>query len=132
MWDWLLSGVLPEVSEQWNYAMITLVVRFIGVFVVMFIMQVALQASASVVRLVEKRQAGTVQPNPNLAPVASAPIEAEAHPATAAGLEDATIAAIGLALALESRQPSSIPPSAGPPAWSSPWRIRQLPRLPGR
>ena len=71
MWDWLFSGVLPEVSEQWNYAMITLVVRFIGVFVVMFIMQLALQASAGAVRLAEKRQARTVQPNPNPAPVAT-------------------------------------------------------------
>jgi hypothetical protein len=128
MWDWLFAGVLPEVAERWDYAMITLVVRFIGVFVVMFMMQVALQASAGVVRTLEKRQAANVPSIPNSVPQASSLIDVGTNTSERSGLDDATAAAIGLALALESRQPSSAPSTGGPSAWASPWRIRQLPR----
>jgi len=132
MWDWLFSGVLPEVAEQWDYAMITLVVRFIGVFVVMAIMQVALQASARGVKALEKRQANK-GPSPST-PAASAPVlfEVDAPTTTEAGLDAATLAAIGLALALESRQPVAGATVGGPTVWSAGWRMRQLPRSWGR
>jgi hypothetical protein len=128
MFDWIFSGVLPEVAERWDYAVITLVVRFIGVFVVMGVMQIALQASARVVRTVEKRQAPPIPAN-SVPIVESSPAAAEIDQA---GLGDATVAAIGLALALESRQPSAAAPTGGPSAWSSAWRMRQSPRSPAR
>jgi hypothetical protein len=127
-WHWLFSGVLPEVSEQWDYAMITLIVRFVGVFAVMAAMQVALQASARVVRALEKRQAGKEEPEPVSAPAAS--VETAASATEEPSLDEATIAAIGLALALESRQPTAAPPTGGPSAWSSASRMRQPPRSP--
>ena len=130
MWDWLLAGVLPEVADQWQYATVTLVVRFIGVFVVMGVMQLALQASAAAVRAFEKRPAGPAHSNP--APVATIPTEVVASTSKESALDDATVAAIGLALALESRQPSAASPIGGSSTWSSAWRMRQLPRSTGR
>jgi hypothetical protein len=132
MWDWVFSGMLPEVAEQWDYAMITLIVRFVGVFVVMAAMQVALQASAYGVRAVEKRQAKAALANSIPAPAAPAPVEVEARTTTESGLNDATVVAIGLGLALESRRPAAGPAAAGPPIWSTGWRMRQLPRSSGR
>lgn len=129
-WHWLFSGVLPEVSEQWDYAMITLIVRFVGVFVVMATMQVALQASARVVRALEKRRTGREEPK--LAPAPAEPTETNTGPAKESALDDATVAAIGLALALESRQPTPASPAGGPSAWSSASRMRQPPRSPRR
>jgi hypothetical protein len=130
MWDWLFSGLLPEVSEQWDYAMITLVVRFIGVFVVMAVMQVALQASARVVRALEKRQA---KPAPAASvPAATAPVELTANTMEESALDDATVAVIGLALPLESRQPATTPSTGGLSTWVAATRMRQPPRSPGR
>jgi hypothetical protein len=132
MWEWLFSGVLPEVSDQWDYAMITLVVRFIGVFVVMAIMQIALQVSARGVKAWENRQARTGQIASAPVAAAPAPVELETRATTESGVNEAAIAAIGLALALESRRPVAGPAAGGPTVWSTGWRMRQLPRSPGR
>lgn len=131
MWEWVFSGVLPEVSERWDYAMITLIVRFVGVFVVMAAMQVALQASARGVRALEKRQAKASRDD-SVPVAAPAPVEVAAHETIESALNDATVAAIGLALALESRRPAAGPAAGGPPVWSTGWRMRQLPRSSGR
>jgi hypothetical protein len=108
--DWLFSYADP--SLDWDYAMITLIIRFIGVFVVMIVMQVAMQTAARVVGFIERdRGATSATPKPSdvdaLAELESAPVD------------DATAAAIGVALALESG--TSVSPQIGPQA-ASPWR----------
>jgi hypothetical protein len=132
MWDWVFSGVLPEVSKEWDYAMITLVVRFVGVFVVMAAMQIALQASARGVRAWESRQAKNAGAAPVSVTTTAVPSEVVAQTTPASGLNDATIAAIGLSLALESRRPAAGPAAGAPTVWSTGWRMRQLPRSSGR
>lgn len=131
MWDWfrhwLFSGVLPEVAERWDYAMITLVVRFVGVFVVMATMQVALQISARIVRALEKRRTGRDERNPVLDPVPATSVEVFGSAAEESSLDAATIAAVGVALALEARPPMAPSPAGGPSAWSSSSRMRQAP-----
>ena len=119
--DWLLHYADP--SLDWNYAMTTLVVRFVGVFVVMLVMQVALQAAARGVRWVESREAA-----PAVAPRRTTPGPATAPVAGQQGLDDATVAAIGLALALEAAPspPMSVRPAS---AWAMTGRIEQMQRL---
>jgi len=120
--DWLLQYSDPSID--WSYAMITLVVRFVGVFVVMLVMQVALQASAQAVRWIESRP----RPGSNDAPpepVRSLEISAAAK--RQVELDASVVAAIGLALELESRARSR-PKAAGdgPSSWAMAGRMRQL------
>jgi hypothetical protein len=120
--DWLLRYSDPSID--WTYAMVTLVVRFIGVFIVMFVMQLALQASSRLLRVYERR--GQVAPAPaaDAAPVA-------AHPPSAAVIEDAELAAIALALSLEARPaPAPFPQGEGPSPWAVAGRLQQLQRAP--
>ena len=116
--DWLFQYADPSVD--WNYAMITLVIRFIGVFLVMIVMQVALQASARAVGYIDGR--GRRAEPPGSSPPANAgPGSPES------GLNDASVAAIGLALALEARPHRSPQPAArGPSAWALAGRIQRL------
>jgi hypothetical protein len=125
--DWLFTFADPTLD--WNYAMVTLLVRFIGVFFVMAVMQVALQVSS---RIVQRIEAPAKQPVAvSAAPSAGA--EAAAAPKVPAdALDDATVAAIGLALALESRPAATAaePASGASSAWATAGRIHQLNRNP--
>lgn len=125
--DWLFTFADPTID--WNYAMVTLLVRFIGVFFVMAVMQVALQISS---RVVQRIEAPAEQPAASPA-AASAAAEAPAKPKVPADtLDDATVAAIGLALALESRPAATAaePTSGASSAWAAAGRIHQLNRNP--
>jgi hypothetical protein len=86
--DWLVRYADPTLD--WSYALVTLVVRFAGVFVVMLVMQAALQVAAAAVARIERRRRRAAPPPP-----------AAARPRADAGLDDDVVAAIGLALALE-------------------------------
>lgn len=117
--NWLFHYADPTID--WDYAMVTLVVRFIGVFIVMAVIQVALQLSSRLVAVVESRSA------PAEATVA-APAATTAIAPQETALDEATAAAIAMALALEARA-GSVPPA---PGTTSPWgvagRLQQLRR----
>jgi hypothetical protein len=122
-WGWLFQYADPDLD--WGYALITLLVRFIGVFVVMLSMQVALQVAARAVKVIERRrEAAAAGPPAPLAVMKSGDLPEPA-------LDEATVAAIGIALALESGRP---PLTARRP--TSPWalagRVQQMGRLPRR
>ncbi len=116
--DWLLRFADPTI--EWDYALITLTVRFVGVFVVMFVMQVALQASARLVQRIERRRKALVAAT--LA--APTPFDEEAEP------DGATAAAIGLALALEGRRPAPGVAASGSSSWAIAGRMQRLHRQP--
>ena len=118
--DWLFQYADPSID--WNYAMVTLVVRFIGVFVVMIVMMIALQASAKVVRRIERRRLAASADTPTASPPESGPDPAP--------LDDATVAAIGLALALDAAPHSQTRDPGGPSAWAITGRLQQLTRRP--
>jgi len=122
--DWLLTYADPTID--WNYALITLVVRFIGVFLVMGVMQIALQISSATVRWFEARPQVTASAAPLIqTPTAKAP--------PASGLEDATAAAIGTALEIEFRTaPAVVQGRAGEggSTWAAAGRWKQLDRSP--
>lgn len=124
--DWLFTYADPTID--WDYAMITLVVRFIGVFVVMGVMQVALQVSSVVVRRYEARS----EPMPAAAPASQ--VQSPAAPiATVSGLDDATAAAIGTALEIEFRSAPAVAAGRageGGSAWAAAGRWQQLNRAP--
>jgi len=117
--DWLFRYADPSID--WNYAMITLMVRFVGVFVVMFVMQIALQVSAFAVRRLEWRQAGA---DGSAAEAAESVPVAVAQPSD---IDEETAVAIGLALSVESRL--APPRPAGTSAWAVAGRLAQLDRL---
>lgn len=109
--DWLFARADPTID--WNYAMITLVVRFIGVFVVMAVVQVAMQAASRAIQAVESRTAlraaaATAAASPSAAPAASPmpmmSLDVSAMADGDAVLDGRTVAAIGLALSLEAEQ----------------------------
>lgn len=135
--DWLFAYARPDID--WNYAMITLAVRFIGVFVVMLAMQVALQVAARVVRWVEAEPVAIPAATGTAAAVAGltqAGVTAEVDGATAAaitmalqGADEHTAAAIGVALALESRSRTTVDPREGTSSWAAAGRLQQLNRL---
>lgn len=119
--DWLFRYADPSID--WGYAMVTLLVRFIGVFIVMFVMQMALQAASFVVGRIERRgeEPDAVPATVTAGTTSTAPAEA--------GVGDATLAAIGLALALESRAGATGPPG-GTSQWGIAGRVQQLNRVP--
>ncbi len=124
--DWLFTFADPTID--WNYAMITLLVRFIGVFFVMAAMQIALQVSSRVIRRIEAPVGAAPAPAAGVA--SSAPSEAATVAAAAEdGVDELTAAAIGLALALEARPPTGAA-DAGTTSWAAAGRIQQLNRLP--
>lgn len=121
--DWLFRFADPNID--WTYAMVTLLVRFIGVFVVMFVMQVALQISSRLVRAYEGRE--TARPAPAVAePLAMPALSAPSAP------DEATLVAVGLALALEARPApaADLAGGPGPSPWAMAGRLRQLHRAP--
>lgn len=121
--DWLFRFADPSID--WNYAMVTLVVRFIGVFVVMAVVQVALQASSLVIHRIEARTAAPAQVEAQ--EVVSLDLSAIA--AGDAETDGATVAAIALALALDEQKGRAAvaPPSTGrPSAWAIAGRMRSL------
>lgn len=128
--DWLFTYTDPSID--WNYASVTLVVRFIGVFIVMALVQVALQAASHVIHRIESRPAA-----PSGSPVA-APVMSSLNLPARSGHEDefdgAAVAAIGLALSVEaaqrsaaSRRAQAAPASTGgTSAWGMAGRLRGL------
>ena len=130
--EWLLQYADPSID--WPYAMITLIVRFIGVFLVMLVMQVALQIAARVVKRIEAPEedaapATAPAPAPSEEPVKSLDVTAIAR--SKPEVEGAIAAAIGLALEIESQKPARLPtvPGSGPSSWAVAGRLRQLNRL---
>jgi hypothetical protein len=124
--DWLTQYADP--SLDWNEALIMLVVRFIGVFVVMLAMQVTLVAAARGVRFVEARGAAGSAGGPVARVSASS---RAAAPATVETVDDATVAAIGVALALErGRGHATVPQRSS--SWGTAGRMAQLDRQPWR
>lgn len=123
-WDWLFTFTDPTID--WNYAMVTLVVRFIGVFVVMAFMQVALQISSRIVRQIEGRREAAAAPH--LAVPAGEP--ASTH-AVVEAVDVLTAAAIGTALALETGAATvGATTEAAGSTWALAGRMRQLQRAP--
>jgi hypothetical protein len=117
--DWLLRYADPTID--WDYAMVTLVVRFIGVFVVMAVIQVALQFAARLVAMVERRGAvAATSGSPPAALSIATPAPNE--------IDEATVAAIGAALALEARAGSAPPTPGATSSWGLAGRIQQLRR----
>ncbi|MFN2376794.1 MAG: hypothetical protein ABR538_09670 [Candidatus Binatia bacterium] len=131
--DWLFTYADPTID--WNYAMITLVVRFIGVFVVMAVVQIAMQTASKGIRIVETRAA---QKAAGGAPAVAAPMMSLDISAIADGdaiLDGRTVAAIGLALSMEAEQKTaaarrlsaaSHPSGARASAWGLSARLRGL------
>lgn len=132
--DWLFAYADPTID--WDYAMITLVVRFIGVFVVMAAVQVAMQSASRAIQAVESRtarnkaaKAAAAAPAPMMSLDISAIAEGEA------ALDGRTVAAIGLALSLEAEQKAAAarrrsaaahPAGAKASAWGLSARLRGL------
>jgi hypothetical protein len=142
--DWLLTYADPTLD--WNYALSTLLVRFIGVFVVMFIMQVSMQGAAVAVRWWEERSA---PPSPAPAPPAVTPApgprgDASGTPGQGAiddaelaavalalsASDEATVAAIAAALAIEARPAPTPLAATGTSSWAVAGRLQQLHRQP--
>lgn len=121
--EWVLQYADPDLD--WNYAVVTLAVRFIGVFVVMLVMQVALQVAARAVKVIERWEATSTAalPGPPAQPIAGD----LPQPA----VDDAIVAAIGLALAIESGRPPAVVRRPMSP-WAMAGRVQQMGRLAGR
>jgi hypothetical protein len=119
--DWLFTYADPNLD--WNYAIITLLVRFIGVFVVMLVMQVALQLSAQVVRRIEGVSAKSAA-----AEQAPAPASLDMGLGESDELDPAVVAAIGLAIGLGSSAPPRIGVGGEASRWSTAGRLQQMVR----
>lgn len=89
---WLTQGTLPEID--WNYALVTLAVRFIMVFLVLWMIQGAMQLLAYSVR--DKAGNGDSADSPAASSGDSPTVADTGMP------DDLTVAAIGVALELES------------------------------
>jgi len=122
--DWLFQYTQPGLD--WSYAMITLVVRFIGVFIVMLVMQVALQIAARVIRRIEAPAAVVSGAEPDQPLEVSELGSDDLNP----DLDGPIAAAIALALEIESRAAARFRPTAGSgaSAWALAGRSRQLNR----
>jgi hypothetical protein len=125
--DWLFYFADPTID--WDYAVVTLFVRFIGVFGVMVIMQAALQLAAVGVHRYEAR--GAAAAAAAVMPL-SGEISADSEQLLAAeGGEDSVIAAIALALEIEGRRtPQHVVDGSSP--WAMAGRLQQLSRTPRR
>ncbi|MBI5504758.1 MAG: hypothetical protein HY899_08135 [Deltaproteobacteria bacterium] len=125
--DWLLRYTDPSID--WSYATVTLIVRFIGVFVVMAVVQAALQIASAVIIRLESRGAA-----PATAPAhALVSLDLSAMAEHEAELDGSAMAAIGLALTLEAQQQVASSRIAGaeatahgPSAWALAGRMRGL------
>jgi Na+-transporting methylmalonyl-CoA/oxaloacetate decarboxylase gamma subunit len=121
MLDWLLSNTHPSVD--WNYAMITLVMRFIGVFIVLAFIQIALQAASRVVRRIERRgQQPEIVPEQDAVPSEPPPADTEEQI-----MDAATAAVVAMALEMEYEVVQVAGDSAsGPSAWAIAGRMNQV------
>lgn len=129
--DWLFYYADPTID--WPYAMVTLVVRFIGVFVVMALVQVSMQVASVVVKKVEgqRDKAKATAAAKRHTPPTSLDVSGMADEEGA--VDGATVAAIGLALALEAQQKAaagrrlaSAGSSQGPSGWAMAGRVRSM------
>jgi len=119
MMDWLLQNTHPSVD--WNFALITLLIRFIGVFVILLFIQIALQIASRSVRYFENRKARK--------PIAEDAVESDSQQAeeSETAIDTATVAAIGMALALEnSNAQGKGSGAARSAAWSIAGRMNQV------
>ena len=121
--DWLFQFAHP--STDWSYVVVALIVRFIGVFGVMFVMLVALQGATKVVQAIER------QPGP-LPDIPSTPEQRGPVPIPQPDVDGATVAAIGLALSLEAGAAVSTASRSASEtsAWAMAGRMQQLSRSP--
>lgn len=124
--DWLFTYADPTID--WDYAMITLVVRFIGVFVVMAAVQVAMQSASRAIQAVESRTARrAVAATAVAAPAPMMSLDVSAIADGDATLDGRTVAAIGLALSLEAEQKASaarrLTASPSPGGQASAWGL---------
>ena len=99
MLEWLTQRAQPDLD--WNYAMITLVVRFVAVFVVLWVIQAGMQLSAYFIGVGEGAETGTGG-DAN----ATGPASKDAGSDTSTP-DDLTVAAIAIALELESQPEAS-------------------------
>lgn len=120
--DWLLQYTHPSVD--WNFAIVTLIIRFIGVFIVLFFIQIALQLASKCVRYIEKREMNSRAAS--LASTQQAVVD-KSKVRQNTGLDDATVAAIALALEIETRASRSRSSGSGHSvAWSIAGRMNQV------
>ncbi|MBN1652905.1 MAG: OadG family protein [Deltaproteobacteria bacterium] len=117
--DWLLQNTHPSVD--WNYALITLFLRFFGVFFILVVIQIALQLSSRSVRYIEGRKLRKASSE------RAGEVVSPSDKAGADGLDSATIAVIAMALALESqRSGGKASNSNRSVAWSIAGRMNQV------
>jgi hypothetical protein len=118
--EWITSGAQPDLD--WGYALITLVFRFVAVFFVLWLIQLGMQLSARVIRRIEAGEAATTADRERR-------VGEGAPTATPDGIDAKTIAAIGVALELDSLPEAvRIEDQRGPSAWSLAGRAHQLTR----
>lgn len=120
--DWLIQYADPAID--WNYAMVTLVVRFIGVFIVMAVVQVALQASSHVIHFLDARKDKATRQ----AAVETVSLDLSSMADHEADMDGAVIAAIAAALNLEAagtRRETPVP-SGKASAWAMSGRLRGM------
>ncbi len=108
--------------------MFTLMVRLVGVFVVVGLVLVAVRVALRRSGAVERRAAEAPANDPSIPVAVVAEVSALIDGGT--GVDDATAAAIGLALALEagSANPRLASASGSPSAWAMAGRLRNLRR----
>lgn len=96
MLEWLTQWAQPDLN--WNYALITLVFRFFAVFVVLFMIQFGMYASSKLInrRSDDEDDTGGAEDVTTREPTGHT-----------AGPDDLTVAAIGIALELESHPEAS-------------------------
>ena len=117
--DWLLQNTDPSID--WNYALITLMIRFIGVFFILLFIQIALQIASRSVRVFEgRKERKTIGEG-------EGEVLSQQVDETSQAIDTATIAAIGMALALESRNTQGTSANAQrSAAWSIAGRMNQV------
>lgn len=114
MLEWLMQRAQPDLD--WNYAMITLVVRFIAVFVVLWVIQGAMQLSAYFLGDDEQAEAGG---SPTTTSSASDEVVADSGKP-----DDLTLAAIAIALELESQpEATRVPDDRKTSTWAVAGRV---------
>ena len=129
--DWLLTYADPTID--WEYAMVTLVVRFIGVFVVMALVQVGMQTASRVIMTMEARAARPKKADVRSTTPAMSSLDVSAMADAESGLDGHAVAAIGLALALEAERRAGASPmvvavrgAGAPSAWAMSGRMRGM------
>ena len=128
-----------ETAFSWSYALSTLFIRFFGIFLVLGILQIALQVSGRVFRVMDERRAlqEAPKPSPGVKEVPVPPAAEES--ATREDKEDGeqqVAAAIGVALhlyAAQREQASRGTAAANVESFATGWRVAgRLSQLYGR